>query len=242
MSLLLPCRLTLSSAPRRSGCLRHSESRGAETHPPVNLAIRMNSSKSSTSCASALTSRGDVLIAEGTVGDDFFILVSGKVEVVRPGQLLITLSPGAPLGRQRCWNAPNVRRRFGPWSRPKRCSSVATFLCCARTRASCGCKLLRSFVLAMHQRSVPRACLIEAWRPRRQSQEIFVPSACDTDLTRTGAPSNGRSSHRRRPSPRRWPPNFSLYGLSIRLYHIFLPEVQSAAESSFDMSSQSRRV
>src|SRR5262249_57308533 len=41
---------------------------------------------------------GEVIIAEDTVGDAFFILLSGKVEILKKGQRLLTLGPGAPFG------------------------------------------------------------------------------------------------------------------------------------------------
>jgi len=107
---------------------------------------------------------GDVIIAEDTVGDDFFILVSGKVEVVRQGQLLITLSPGAPFGEtallERAKRSATVRAL-----EPTKAMLIRgdDFYAMLEQEPAMAVKLLRNFVLAMHQRlRTTSAELIEA--------------------------------------------------------------------------------
>ena len=126
---------------------------------------------------------GDVLIAEDTVGDDFFILVSGKVEVVREGQLLITLSPGAPFGEtallEHAKRSATVRAL-----EPTKTMLIRghDFYAMLEQEPAMAVKLLRSFVLAMHQRlRTTSAELIEARGALAAlSQEILVPPADTT--------------------------------------------------------------
>jgi PPM family protein phosphatase len=126
---------------------------------------------------------GDIIIAEDTIGDDFFILVSGKVEVVRKGQLLITLGPGAPFGEtallERAKRSATVRAL-----EPTKVMLIHghDFYAMLEQKPTMAIKLLRSFVLAMHQRlRTTSAELIEARGALAAlSQEIFVPSADTT--------------------------------------------------------------
>ena len=126
---------------------------------------------------------GDVIIAEDTVGDDFFILVSGKVEVVRQGQLLITLSPGAPFGEtallERAKRSATVRAL-----EPTKAMLIRgdDFYAMLEQEPAMAVKLLRNFVLAMHQRlRTTSAELIEARGALAAlSQEILVPPADTT--------------------------------------------------------------
>jgi serine/threonine protein phosphatase PrpC len=107
---------------------------------------------------------GDVIIAEDTVGDDFFILVSGKVEVVKKGQVLITLGPGAPFGEtallERATRSATVQAL-----EPTKAMLIHghDFYAMLEQEPAMAVKLLRSFVLAMHQRlRTTSAELIEA--------------------------------------------------------------------------------
>jgi PPM family protein phosphatase len=126
---------------------------------------------------------GDVIIAEDTVGDDFFILVSGKVEVVRKGQLLITLNPGAPFGEtallERAKRSATVRAL-----EPTKAMLIRghDFYAMLEQEPAMAVKLLRGFVLAMHQRlSTTSAELIETRGALAAlSQEILVPPADTT--------------------------------------------------------------
>jgi CRP-like cAMP-binding protein len=126
---------------------------------------------------------GDVIIAENTVGDDFFILVSGKVEVVRKGQLLITLSPGAPFGEtallERAKRSATVRAL-----EPTKAMLIRghDFYAMLEQEPAMAVKLLRGFVLAMHQRlSTTSADLIAARGALAAlSQDILVPPADTT--------------------------------------------------------------
>jgi PPM family protein phosphatase len=126
---------------------------------------------------------GDVIIAEDTVGDDFFILVSGKIEVVRKGQLLITLRPGAPFGEtallERARRSATVRAL-----EPTKAMLIRghDFYAMLEQEPAMAVKLLRGFVLAMHQRlSTTSAELIEARGALAAlSQEILVPPADTT--------------------------------------------------------------
>src|SRR5262249_43578817 len=105
-----------------------------------------------------------VIIAEDTVGDDFFILVSGKVAVLSKGQLLITLSPGAPFGKtallERAKRSATVRTL-----EPTKAMLIhgPDFYAMLGQEPAMAVKLLRGFVLAMHQRlRTTSAELIEA--------------------------------------------------------------------------------
>jgi PPM family protein phosphatase len=125
---------------------------------------------------------GDVLIAEDTVGDDFFILVSGKVEVVRQGQLLITLSPGAPFGEtallERAQRSATVRAL-----EPTKAMLIRghDFYAMLEQEPAMAVKLLRSFVLAMHQRlSTTSAELIEARGALAALSQEILASPADT--------------------------------------------------------------
>jgi len=121
---------------------------------------------------------GDVIIAEDTVGDDFFILVNGKVEVGRKGQILITLSPGAPFGEtallERAKRSATVRAL-----EPTKAMLIRghDFYAMLEQEPAMAVKLLRGFVLAMHQRlRTTSAELIEARGALAAlSQEILVP-------------------------------------------------------------------
>jgi PPM family protein phosphatase len=96
---------------------------------------------------------GDVLIAEDTVGDDFFILVSGRVEVARKGQILITLGPGAPFGEtallEHATRSATVRA-----VEPTKAMLIHghDFYAMLEQELAMAVKLLRGFVLALHQR------------------------------------------------------------------------------------------
>lgn len=126
---------------------------------------------------------GDVIIAEDTIGDDFFILVSGKVEVVRHGQVLITLSPGAPFGEtallEHAKRSATVRAL-----EPTKAMLIHghDFYAMLEQEPAMAVKLLRGFVQAMHQRlRTTSAELIEARGAlAAMSQEMLVPS---TDTT-----------------------------------------------------------
>jgi serine/threonine protein phosphatase PrpC/CRP-like cAMP-binding protein len=120
---------------------------------------------------------GDVIIVEDTVGDDFFILVSGKVEVVRKGQLLNTLGPGAPFGEtallEQAKRSATVRAL-----EPTKAMRIRgqDFYSMLEQEPTMAVKLLRSFVLAMHQRlRTTSADLIEARGALAAlSQEILI--------------------------------------------------------------------
>jgi len=126
---------------------------------------------------------GEVIITEDTIGDDFFILVSGKVEVVRQGQLLITLSPGAPFGEtallERAQRSATVRAL-----EPTKAMLIRghDFYAMLEQEPAMAVKLLRSFVLSMHQRlRTTSAELIETRGALAAlSQEILVPPADTT--------------------------------------------------------------
>lgn len=126
---------------------------------------------------------GDVIIAEDTVGDDFFILVSGKVEVVRKGQLLNTLGPGAPFGEtallEQAKRSATVRAL-----EPTKAMRIRgqDFYAMLEQEPTMAVKFLRSFVLAMHQRlRTTSADLIEARGALAAlSQEILVSPANTT--------------------------------------------------------------
>jgi CRP-like cAMP-binding protein len=95
----------------------------------------------------------DVIIAEDTVGDDFFILLSGKVEVLKKGQILVILRPGAPFGEtallERATRSATVRAL-----EPTKAMLMHgdDFYSMLEQQPSMAVKLLRSFVLALHQR------------------------------------------------------------------------------------------
>jgi serine/threonine protein phosphatase PrpC/CRP-like cAMP-binding protein len=128
---------------------------------------------------------GDVIIAEDTIGDDFFILVSGKVEVVRQGQLLITLSPGAPFGEtallERARRSATVRAL-----EPTKAMLIYghDFYAMLEQEPAMAVKLLRSFVLAMHQRlRTTSAELIEARGALAALSQDMLVSSTDTTPT-----------------------------------------------------------
>jgi PPM family protein phosphatase len=96
---------------------------------------------------------GDVIIAEDTVGDDFFILVSGQVEVLKKGQVLVTLRPGVPFGEtallERATRSATVQAL-----EPTKAMLIHgdDFYSMLEQQPGMAVKLLRSFVLALHQR------------------------------------------------------------------------------------------
>jgi len=96
---------------------------------------------------------GDVLIAEDTVGNDFFILVGGRVSVSTKGQRLVTLGPGAPFGEtallERTTRSATVRAL-----EPTKVMLIHgdDFYTMLEQQPTMAVKLLRSFVLALHQR------------------------------------------------------------------------------------------
>lgn len=96
---------------------------------------------------------GEVIIAEGTIGDDFFILLGGKVEVRKKDQLLLTLGPGAPFGEtallERATRSATVRA-----TEPAKAMFIHSpdFYALLEQESALAVKLLRSFVLALHQR------------------------------------------------------------------------------------------
>jgi len=107
---------------------------------------------------------GEVIIAEGTLGDDFFILLGGKVEVRKEGQLLLTLGPGAPFGEtallERAPRSATVRVL-----EPSKTMLIhgPDFYALLEQEPAMAVKLLRSFVLALHQRlRITSAELVEA--------------------------------------------------------------------------------
>src|SRR5215467_12187227 len=110
-------------------------------------------------------------------------LVSGKVAVRRKGQLLITLSPGAPFGEtallEHAKRSATVRAL-----EPTKAMLIRghDFYAMLEQEPAMAVKLLRSFVLAMHQRlRTTSAELIEARGALAAlSQEIFVPPANTT--------------------------------------------------------------
>jgi CRP-like cAMP-binding protein len=121
---------------------------------------------------------GDVIIAEDTVGDEFFILVSGKVEVVRQDQLLITLGPGAPFGEtallERARRSATVRAL-----EPAKVMLIRgqDFYAMLEQEPAMAVKFLRSFVLALHQRLRTTSTDLIAARGALASlsQPILVP-------------------------------------------------------------------
>jgi len=96
---------------------------------------------------------GEVIIAEGTIGDDFFILLGGKVEVLKEDQLLLTLGPGAPFGEtallERAPRSATVRA-----TEPSKVMFIpgSAFYALLEQEPALAVKLLRSFVLTLHQR------------------------------------------------------------------------------------------
>lgn len=96
---------------------------------------------------------GEVIIAEGTLGDEFFILLSGKVEVRKKGERLITLAPGTPFGEtallERTSRSATVRAL-------ESCRVMflysTDFYALLEQEPAMAAKLLRSFVQALHQR------------------------------------------------------------------------------------------
>ena len=58
-------------------------------------------------------SPGDVLVTQGAVGDAFYALRSGQVDVIRDGTLLATLGPGSHFGDRPAAGRPanRIRRR-----------------------------------------------------------------------------------------------------------------------------------
>jgi hypothetical protein len=96
---------------------------------------------------------GEVIIAEDTVGDDFFILLGGKVEGLKKDQLLFTLGPGAPFGEtallEHVTRSATVRA-----TEPSKAMLIpgADFYALLEQEPAMAVKLLRSFVLTLHQR------------------------------------------------------------------------------------------
>ena len=122
---------------------------------------------------------GDIIIAEDTVGDDFFILLGGKVDVLKKDQLLLTLGPGALFGEtallERITRSATVRATE---------SSKAMFIhgpdfyTLLEQEPSMAIKLLRSFVLTMHQRLRTTSAELVAARDALASfsQELRLPT------------------------------------------------------------------
>jgi CRP-like cAMP-binding protein len=129
---------------------------------------------------------GEVIITEGTVGDDFFILLSGQVEVLKKDQILLTLGPGSPFGEtalleQRASRSATVRAT-------ELCKAMfihgPNFCALLEQEPAMAVKLLRSFVLALHQRlRVTSAELVEA-RGTLAALSHEFKFLSDTSLTR----------------------------------------------------------
>ncbi|MGE3539862.1 MAG: Stp1/IreP family PP2C-type Ser/Thr phosphatase [Candidatus Tectimicrobiota bacterium] len=107
---------------------------------------------------------GDILIAEDTVGDEFFLLLSGQVDVLKKGQKLLTLSPGMPFGEtallERATRSATVQA-IAPTT--VMILHGQDFYAMLEQEPSMAVKLLRSFVLALHQRlRITSSELVEA--------------------------------------------------------------------------------
>lgn len=96
---------------------------------------------------------GEVIIAEDTVGDDFFILLGGKVEVRKKDQLLLTLGPGAPFGETALLEHA-TRSATVQATEPSKAMFIpgADFYALLEQEPAMAVKLLRSLVLTLHQR------------------------------------------------------------------------------------------
>jgi serine/threonine protein phosphatase PrpC/CRP-like cAMP-binding protein len=108
---------------------------------------------------------GDVIITEGTIGDDFFILLSGKVEVLKQDQILLTLGPGAPFGETALFEQRTSRSATVRAVEPCKAMFIhgPTFCTLLEQEPIMAVKLLRSFLQALHQRlRVTSAELVEA--------------------------------------------------------------------------------
>ncbi len=96
---------------------------------------------------------GEVIIAEDTVGDDFFIVVSGRVEVLTKGQHLHTLGPGAPFGEtallDHVTRAATVRALEATKTMFLHGKDFYAML---EQEPTMAVKLFRSFVATLHQR------------------------------------------------------------------------------------------
>jgi CRP-like cAMP-binding protein len=96
---------------------------------------------------------GQVILAEGTSSDGFFILLSGKVDLLQRGQRLLTLGRGAPFGEtallERTTHTTTVRT-----SAPTKvmCLHGSAFNALLQQEPELAVNLLRGFVLAMHHR------------------------------------------------------------------------------------------
>ncbi len=126
---------------------------------------------------------GDVIIAEDTVGDDFFILVGGKVEVLKKGQLLLILGPGAPFGEtallERVTRSATVLAL-----EPAKVMLIHghDFYAMLAQEPAMAVKLLRGFVLALHQRLRTTSAALVAARGALAAlaEESHVPPADTT--------------------------------------------------------------
>ena len=96
---------------------------------------------------------GEVIIAEDTVGDDFFILLGGKAEVRKKDQLLLTLGPGAPFGETALLEHA-TRSATVQATEPSKAMFIpgADFYALLEQEPAMAVKLLRSLVLTLHQR------------------------------------------------------------------------------------------
>lgn len=96
---------------------------------------------------------GEVIIAEDTVGDEFFVVMTGQVEVLSQGHRLITLGPGAPFGEtallERVTRSATVRALEATKTM---LMHGAAFYAILEQEPSMAIKLFRSFVATLHQR------------------------------------------------------------------------------------------
>lgn len=96
---------------------------------------------------------GEVIIAEDTVGDEFYIVMTGQVEVLSKGQRLITLGPGSPFGEtallERVTRSATVRALEA--TKTMLVHGDAFYAILAQ-EPSMAITLFRSFVAALHQR------------------------------------------------------------------------------------------
>lgn len=107
---------------------------------------------------------GDIILKEDTIGDEFFILLAGQVDILKEGQHLLTLGPGTPFGEtallEGAARAATVRAHVPTKVMLLYGKDLYALLDQEPTMAI---KLLRNFVLALHQRlRATSAELVEA--------------------------------------------------------------------------------
>lgn len=118
---------------------------------------------------------GEVIVLEDTVGDEFFIVISGKVEVLSKGQRLMNLGPGAPFGEtallERVTRSATVRALETTKAMLIHGGELYSIL---EQEPAMAVKLFRSFVATLHQRL--RATNADLLTARRTLATLGHPS------------------------------------------------------------------